>query len=196
MSKYLFSCLILFLSFNSFAINVEVAPQKSLIYNKAILLEINQVDPDALVSDSENVINTIIAKIYNNNPRIVRGNQDQLIQNIPASAEARAKKLALIKYPKLDKTTLQNAAKSRFPSYSEGDMIEFTYDPYRKHKVKGKIKRITSDFVFTGFSDSWAIKNIVDPNIRDSFYPAKVKANRDKFVQNSVEAQQLNFTCY
>ena len=192
MPKILFSCFVLLFSFNSFALTIEVIPQKSSSYNKAMLLEINKLSNDAFLNESEAAINDIINKIYAANPRLTHGSAEQLINNIPASAEARAKALAAIKYPALNSSSLKRQAISLFPLYQEGDQVEFIYDPYRRIKVKGKIKRISSDSIFTGFSDRWPIKNIVDPKIRDSFFSAKVEANRAKYIRETQEEQQLN----
>ena len=175
MPKIIFSIFSLLFSLSSFALTIEVTPQKSLIYNKSILLEINKLNDDAFINNSETVINDVIDKIYAANPGLIQGTSDQLIKDIPSSAEARAKELAVIKYPSEDTAILKRQASSLFPLYKEGDQVEFVYDPFRRRKVKGKIKRISSEFIFTGFSDQWAIKNIVDTKIRDSFFPEKVE---------------------
>jgi hypothetical protein len=184
---------LLFATFSLLALEVKIESKQSEKINQSIFLQLSKFSDDNYVENPQIIIDQTLDSILAENGNILIGDESLIITDISAEANKKARELANSLYPALNKEKLQNQAKETFPIYREGDYIEFVYDPFRKIPVKGKIKRISREFLFVGFSGQYAIKNILDPALRDSFFPSKVEANRNKFVDTLMAKQRYQF---
>ncbi|WDE96153.1 hypothetical protein PQO03_10550 [Lentisphaera profundi] len=182
-----------FLTSSTFALEIIINAEKSAEINQAIFLQLTKFPNQLFVENPAIIIEKTLDDVLANSPGIVISDKTALITDIATEANKQARAYTLKLHPKLDVKQLNKDAVETFPIYNEGDYVEFTYDPFRKVAVKGKIKRITREFLFVGFSGQYAIKNILDPALRDSFFPDKVKTNRQKYIDTLIAKQRYSF---
>jgi hypothetical protein len=187
---FLFFCL--FIN-SAFCLDVIINSEKSADINQDIFLQLTKFPNELYVENPKVISDKILDAVLANNTDIVIGDKTLLISDITTEANKQARANAEKLHPTLDKKELTKTAEDTFPIYKEGDYVEFVYDPFRKIAVKGKIKRISNEFLFVGFSGQYAIKNILDPALRDSFFPDKVKSNRQKYIDTLIAKQRYQF---
>jgi len=178
---------------SAFSLEVIINPEKSADINQSIFLQLTKFPEETFVENPKVISDKILDTVLADYPNVVIGDKTLLINDISTEANKQARTYAEKLHPTLDKKQLTKDAEETFPIYKEGDYVEFVYDPFRKIAVKGKIKRISNEFLFVGFSGQYAIKNILDPALRDSFFPDKVTKNRQKYIDTLIAKQRYQF---
>ncbi|MDD7984081.1 hypothetical protein PQO01_03835 [Lentisphaera marina] len=193
-TRFYLALLFISVSINSaLSLEVIINSEKSADVNQSIFLQLTKFPNELYVENPKVISDKILDAVLADNTDIVIGDKTLLISDITAEANKQARANAEKLHPTLDKKKLVENAEETFPIYKEGDYVEFVYDPFRKIAVKGKIKRISNEFLFVGFSGQYAIKNILDPALRDSFFPDKVKTNRQKYIDTLIAKQRYQF---
>ena len=195
MTQRFYLALVTFFLFiqSAFSLDVIINAEKSADINQSIFLQLTKFPEETFIENPKVISDKILDSVLADYPNIVIGDKTLLISDISAEANKQARTYAEKLHPTLDEKQLTKDAEETFPIYKEGDYVEFVYDPFRKIAVKGKIKRISNEFLFVGFSGQYAIKNILDPALRDSFFPDKVTKNRQKYIDTLIAKQRYQF---